>query len=149
MRELVRSIRAARAENNIPAGKRIKAIVVAGENAAALGDMQSALCALARLDADQLEIVDSAEAPDDAIVVSLGDYTCYLPLAGLVDKEKEIARLTKELADLTSQIERKQKLLNGPFAEKAPAAVVQRERDDVARMEASSAEISERLQALN
>jgi predicted trehalose synthase len=66
-------------------------------------------------------------------------------LAGLVDLDKERERLTKELADLEQQIKRVTGLLNSPFAQKAPEAVVQKERDKLADLQASQTELSERL----
>ena len=147
MREVVRAIRAARAEANVPAGKRIAAIIT-GERAAEIAKMRDALIFLARLDGDQLTIDPAADAPDDCVTLSLGSITAYLPLAGMVDLEKEKERLSKELADLENQIKRKSGLLNGPFAEKAPEAVVQKEREALVNLEASRDEIQERLKGM-
>ena len=66
----------------------------------------------------------------------------------MVDLDKERERLTKELADLDKQIKRVTGLLNSPFAQKAPDAVVQKERDKLANLQASHAELSERLGSL-
>ncbi len=148
LRELIRGVRATRAENNVPPGKRIAATIVAGENAPFIESQRGVLVALARLDDAALTVVESATAPDNAATISLGDYTAYLPLAGMVDLEKERERLEKESADLSNQIARLTKLLNSPFAEKAPAAVVQKERDKQTLLEASLAEVTERLQTL-
>ena len=86
--------------------------------------------------------------PEQVITLSLGEISCYLPLAGMVDLDKERERLTKELADLEQQIKRVTGLLNSPFAQKAPEAVVQKERDKLADLQASQTEIKERLAAL-
>lgn len=145
LRELVRAIRASRAEYKVAPAKRIAAIVAAGDKAAFALDNKAALCALARLDVDQTTIVAAADAPDNAVTISLGDYTAYLPLAGMVDVAQEKARLEKESAELQNQITRVQKLLGSDFAKKAPEAVVQKERDKLARLEASLAEVTERL----
>ena len=99
------------------------------------------LAFLARLDEDTLQIAQTVAAPDKALTITLGDVTCYLPLAGLVDLEQERERLAKELAGLEEEITRVSNLLSGPFAERAPAAVVQKERDKLARLEASRDEI--------
>jgi valyl-tRNA synthetase len=145
LRDLVRSIRAARADNGVEPGKHIPAVIAAGDKTAFLVAQRPLLAFLARLDETQLTIAATAEAPEAAITISLGDITCYLPLAGVVDLDKERARLSGELADLERQIERVTNLLNSPFAEKAPAAVVQKEREKLALLQASRAEVSERL----
>jgi len=53
----------------------------------------------------------------------------FLPLAGLIDIEQEIARLEKELKTLNSEVERVEKKLANPgFVSKAPAAVIEEEK---------------------
>ena len=56
--------------------------------------------------------------------------------------------MTKELADIENQIKRKSGLLDGPFAEKAPEVVVQKEREALVNLEASRDEIQERLKGM-
>jgi len=58
-------------------------------------------------------------------------------------------RLGKELADTESQIVRGRNLLDGPFAQRAPTNVVQRERDKLAELEARGARLRERLAELS
>ena len=94
-------------------------------------------------------IAADAAAPDNALTIALGDVACYLPLAGLVDLGKERERLDKEIGNLAQQIERVSKLLASPFAQKAPEAVVQKERDKLAELRATHQELGERLAALS
>lgn len=148
MRDLVTRIRATRAESNVDAGKKIPALIVAGGMAGFVESQREVLAFLARLDEGELEIRESAAAPDNALTIPLGDITIYLPLAGLVDLSAERERLTKELTDLHGQMERVSKLLNSPFAQRAPADVVQKEKEKLAQLQASHAQVAERLQAL-
>ena len=148
IRELVRRIRNARAEAGVEPGRFIPAIVAAGDKTAMLEAQRPVLVALARLSHDGLIIAESATPPDQAVTLALGPVTCYLPLAGMVDLSAERARLEKEAAELTKEIERLTTLLNGPFAERAPAAVIGKERDKLAGLEAGRQEIRERLAQL-
>jgi valyl-tRNA synthetase len=66
----------------------------------------------------------------------------------MVDLDAERARLETDQEKLAQEIARVSGLLNSPFAQKAPEAVVAKERDKLAQLEASYAEISERLQTL-
>ncbi len=66
----------------------------------------------------------------------------------MVDLAAERARLEKEATEVGQQIERLTGLLNSPFAQKAPAAVVQKERDKLADLQAGQREIRERLGTL-
>ncbi|MAT99612.1 MAG: valine--tRNA ligase, partial [Anaerolineaceae bacterium] len=148
LRDLVRAIRGARAENNVEPGKWITAVLSAGDKTEFIKQQKPILCFLARLDEDELVVAETAVPPEQAITIAVGEISCYLPLAGMVDLDKERERLTKELAELERQIKRVTGLLNSPFAEKAPADVVQKERDKLAGLQASQAELSERLASL-
>jgi valyl-tRNA synthetase len=148
LRELVRTIRAARAEYNVEPGKWITAVIAAGDQADWLNAQRPILAFLARLDEEKLVIAESVAAPESAVTLALGDIACYLPLAGMVDLDKERERLSNELADVDEQIGRVTKLLNSPFAEKAPAAVVEKEREKLARLQAGRQELADRLAAL-
>ena len=66
-----------------------------------------------------------------------------IPLAGLIDKDAELARLDKEITRLRQDIERtEKKLSNTNFVDKAPAAVVQKERDRLDQTRAALADLS-------
>jgi valyl-tRNA synthetase len=69
----------------------------------------------------------------------------YLPLSGLVDAKAERARLERELAEAISQIERLEKLLGSDFTNKAPMAVVAKEREKLAAYEETAGKIKAQL----
>jgi len=108
-------------------------------------EQRAVLCALAKLDSHQLSIQPTVEPPDQAATVVVGDVVGYLPLAGLVDLEAERERLSKKSAEIESRIARSRNLLAGEFAQKAPAHVVQRERDKLTDMHAEQAKLKERM----
>ncbi|MBE6632985.1 MAG: valine--tRNA ligase [Ruminococcaceae bacterium] len=77
---------------------------------------------------------DSVISADNAVQIITDSATVYLPLSDLVDTEKERARLQNEEKKLTSEIERlTKKLSNEGFVAKAPVAVVEAERQKLAR----------------
>jgi valyl-tRNA synthetase len=148
IRELIRRIRNARAEQSVEPAKFIPAIISAGEKSDFVNTQRAILVALARLDEDNLIITKNAEPPDQALTVVLGGVTCYLPLAGMVDLAAERQRLENEVKDLSRQIDRLENLLNGQFANKAPAEVVNKEREKLARLQAGRRELQDRLDVL-
>jgi valyl-tRNA synthetase len=148
MMEIIRGIRAVRSEYNVQAGKRIAATIAVGNQAPALQESRDTLTFLARLDADHLEIVTQSAPLDRSASVVVGDVVTYLPLAGLVDLEAETARLRKELANLEARIAASQERLAGPFAEKAPDHIVQRERDKLAEMQTEAGQVREQIARL-
>jgi len=145
---LVRGIRNARTEYNVDPGRRITAMLDAGSNRANLeqyGYIFSRLCNVE--DAQMLD--NGASIPEDAVSVVASDVTLYLPLEGMIDIEAECKRLNKELEKLRGQIQRSEKMLaNENFVSKARPDVVQRERDSLVELQASAAQIQERLHTL-
>jgi valyl-tRNA synthetase len=148
LRELVREIRATRSGYKVEPGRFIAASIVAGQMAGFLDSQRPILAFLARLDEENLTIEATGDAPEDAATIPMGDITAYLPLSGMVDLEQERSRLTAELEELEQQIDRVSKLLESEFAQKAPPQIVERERDKLARFEASRKEVMERLEAI-
>jgi valyl-tRNA synthetase len=148
--ELVRAIRNARSEYEVEPGRRIAAIIAAGENAAFLQTQAAALELLARVDPQRLEIAARLGAPpEQALALVVGGYECYLPLAALVDLDRERARIAGEVAELEREIGRAEKLLaNEGFVNKAPEAVVQKEREKVVDYRERAARLKERLEGL-
>lgn len=149
LRDLVRNIRSTRAEYNVPGGRQIAAHVSAGNSVSFFESQRDALVHLARLDAGQLSIAQSLPAPEQSVTISLGDVTCYLPLAGMVNLAQERERLEAEIAEANKQVDRLRNLLSGPFSEKAPTDVVEREREKLERFEAQVEELSGRLADLS
>jgi len=145
---LTRSIRNRRAEYNVTPGKRIPALVAAGDAFGWLNEQRALLCSLAKLDPARLTIQPQVEPPEQAATIVVGETVCYLPLAALVDLEAEREKLLSELAAIEGRITRSAKLLAGEFAQKAPAHVVQRERDKLSDLQTEQTKLRERLASL-
>ena len=148
--ELVRAVRNARSEYEVEQGRRIAAIIVAGDKYELLQEQRAALESLARIDAGQLEILRSLEKkPERTLTLVTGDVEVYLPLAGMVDLERERARLSNELERLDEEMARAEELLsNENFTAKAPEEVVQKERDKLEAYRERRARIQARLDEL-
>ncbi|WP_018869929.1 valine--tRNA ligase [Thioalkalivibrio sp. ALgr3] len=91
------------------------------------------------------------EAPESAMAL-VDEMQLLIPLAGLIDKDAELARLDKEIAKLDKNLEQSEKrLANESFVDRAPAEVVQKERDRVAEMQATREQLAaqrERIRAM-
>ncbi len=83
--------------------------------------------------------------PENSIALVAGPVEIYIPLSGMVDLEEERNRLQKELAETQVQIDRLEKLLGSDFANKAPAAVVQKERERLAAFQETAAKLKAQL----
>jgi len=149
MMDTIRAVRNARAEFNVRPEKKTAAIIVAGEDAPLFEAHRAEVAMLARLDARGIVALDKLpQPPQKAVSLVLGAVTVYLPLAQMVDVEAEKARLSKELADVEAQIEKSEKLLASDFGKKAPAPVVQKERDKLADLKQKREKLQEQLRML-
>ena len=145
--EVIKVTRNLRAELGTPPGK--KSALLLRVRDAALADVFAAHTDYFHALASASEVTFLAEdAPDPENVVTgaLAGAAVYLPLAGLIDVEKETARLTKERDNLEKEIKRLTgKLSNAGFTSKAPAAVVAAEREKLAGYEEKIGLIRSRL----
>ena len=125
----------------IEPGKRIEAILAAGDKLEVFDSQRREMAFLAHLDEGKLRIeAELDERPAQAVTLTAGTVEIFLPLAGMVDIEAERERIRKEIEGLERDIARTEKLLsNENFLRKAPRQVVEKERaklaDYQARME--------------
>jgi valyl-tRNA synthetase len=133
VQEVVRAIRNLRSEKNIPASKKLPALLAGGNRAELLRDQAVVIASLAGLDPTLLSVFDVLdEKPENTVSLVVGAVEIFLPLADALDMEADRRRLEKELSEAQAQIERLEKLLSSDFASKAPPQVVARERDRLA-----------------
>ncbi|MBI3240718.1 MAG: valine--tRNA ligase [Chloroflexi bacterium] len=146
--EVIRAIRNARAENKVEMGKKIAATIVAGDREKLFASQHEVIARLARLEPAQFRILADlppSEKPKQAAAIVIGRTEVYLPLAGMVDMDAEKKRLIKEIADLDKQIAKLEGLLASDFVNKAPAAVVEKERARLASAKETRAKLAEQL----
>jgi valyl-tRNA synthetase len=127
--DVIRQVRNIRAEVNVPLSKKIE-IMIRPSNETVLHHLLAGKSYIERFcNPEKLEIDLNIEAPEKAMSAVVSGAEIYLPLAGLIDIDKELARLEKELAHLNSEVERVQKKLgNANFVSRAPEHVVNEER---------------------
>lgn len=154
---LTRSIRNARAEYNVEPGKKISAVVVSsGDLKLEIEKEIKSLVALARLDPEQVSVCEAgsdeakAAAAEDSVQVVVQDgVEVYLPLSGLIDPVKERARLERQSTKLEKEIQKLAgRLSSKGFVDKAPPAVVNKAKDELAEMEDQLSKIKVSLEAL-
>ena len=147
VKELVRGIRNTRTGMDVPPSRKAKLIIVAEQEDAreAFRTFEKSFSNLASAS----EIVirpDKSGIAEDAVSVVTADAVCYIPLAELVDFEKEKARLLKEKERLTKELERSNNMLNNEnFTSKAPAAKIQAEKEKLEKYQQMMQQVEERL----
>ena len=147
--DIIGAIRNLRAEKKAKPGQRTAATIAAGKHTAILQSQAAAIAALCFIKTDEFTIVKSLEdKPDGATALVVGSVEIYLPLSDLVDTKEESARLKADLKETQGQIKRLEGLLNSPFAQKAPAEVVDKERAKLEDFKQSADKIQTQLDEL-
>ena len=131
----IKAVRARRSEMNVPPSKKAH-LIIATDKAAAFEAGVSYIRKLAYASEVSVQPVPP-EKTDGTVTVITDNARMYMPMAELVDMEKEKARMEKELANAEKQLAGQiAKLSNENFVTRAPESVVNVEREKKARLEA-------------
>ena len=147
--EIIRSIRNLRSEMNVAPSKRTRLMLLPAEGwAETLRGGDGYFRRLAG--AEQVEILtDRNEVTEKTVSAVITAGELFIPLGDLVDFEKEVARLTKELENLKKETARSEGMLKNPgFLSKAPAHLVQAEKDKLEAAKAKAAALLNRIAEL-
>ena len=144
--DAIKAIRVRRNEMNIVPSRKAKVYIVTAYKDTFTPATEVLFQRLAS--ASELHLVDSYES-DDAIQIVTDSANIYIPLSDVIDRDKEIARLTAELKKLDGEIERiEKKLSNEGFVSKAPAAVIEGEKEKLAKYTATKAGVVAALEKM-
>jgi len=144
LQKVVTRIRNARAEYSVEPAKRVPAVVVAADASlhASLAAELNVIATLARLNVEESSVARTpppafAVTPENFVQIIVSEQLeVYLPLAGLADPVKEIERLTKQQIKMEKDIAGLAGRVNSPsFADKAPAAVVEKARKELSELD--------------
>ncbi|TES48968.1 valine--tRNA ligase [Halalkalibacterium halodurans] len=129
LKDIIRSVRNTRAELNVPMSKEIE-LHIQAKNEDVLTQLERGKHYIEKFCNPSTLVMGTAiEKPEKSMSNVLSGVELYLPLAGLLDLEEEIARLEKEENKLEKEVERVQKKLsNQGFLAKAPEKVIEEER---------------------
>ena len=131
----IKAVRARRSEMNVPPSRKAR-LIIATDRRAAFEAGRSYICKLAY--ASDISVQDTApESADGMVSVVTDNARMFMPMAELVDLEKEKARIRKELANAEKQLAGQiAKLSNEKFVSRAPENIVNIEREKKAKLEA-------------
>lgn len=145
--DTIKSIRNMRAEVNVAPGKKSEVILTFATDELKEVFIQNEGYLKVLAGAEPVAILEAdAQKPENAMTAVVNGVEVYLPLKGLIDVEKETARLNKELATLDKELARVSgKLSNAGFVAKAPAEVIAKEKEKQKGFEEKRIAINERL----
>lgn len=149
LKSFISGIRNIRTELNIGPNKPLQVLLrnCSADDETRLTANSTFLKSLAKLESIEVLAAD-AQAPL-ATTQLVGAMEVLVPIAGLIDKDKEIARLNKEIARLDKEVARFEgKLSNETFISKAPAELVEKEHVKLAEAQTAQAKLNEQLAAI-
>lgn len=131
VKDIISKVRNIRAQMNVPPAKRFSLYVLT-----ALDSVKDATAYIEKLAGVSKVnfITDKSEAGEKVCRAVTNEAELLIPLGELVDTEKEKARLSKELAKAESEIQRGERMLsNAGFVAKAPANLIEQEKEKLAK----------------
>ena len=150
IKEAVRGVRNISTEMNVPPSRKANVFVVSDKPAVRSIFEESSNIFEKLAFSDKVTVqADKEGIADDAVSVVIHDAVIYIPLAELVDIEKELERLNKEKARLEGEIKRGEGMLaNEKFIAKAPVAKVEEEKAKLVKYKETYEQVVERINAL-
>ena len=148
--ETIKAIRNMRAEVNVAPGRKSEAILqLASAELVQLFELNASyIKTLAAVEPLNVSLT-TPEKPENAMAAVVSGVEIYMPLKGLIDVDKETARLNKELLTLDKELARVSgKLSNEGFVAKAPPDVIEKEKAKQQEFEEKVKAINERLSYL-
>ena len=150
MKDITRGIRNVRTEMNVANARKAQVYLVAGDSLVketlekAVGTFKHLIFA-----SEVFVQEDKSGIEENAVSVVTSKVTVYMPLADLVDFEKEKERLTKEKKRLEGELKRVNGMLqNEKFMSKAPEKKIAEEKEKLAKYESMMAKVEEELKKL-
>ncbi|MCX8595735.1 MULTISPECIES: valine--tRNA ligase [unclassified Gilliamella] len=149
IKDAVIAVRNIRAEMNIAPSKPLQLLIRKASPTVhrIIGDNVTFIESLARL--SEIVLLDEGEAGPLSVTKLVDGAELLIPMAGLINKDDELARLQKEIARIEGEIARiDNKLSNASFVDKAPAAVVAKEKEKQQGYVADKAKLQEQYEAI-
>ena len=149
-KDLVRGVRTVRTDMDVPPSRKAKLVIVSGDaDVRRIFDENKEVYVNLAFTSQIIVQEDTTGIGEDAVSVVIPDAVAYLPLADLVDFEKEKERLTKEKEKLAKELARSRGMLsNEKFLNNAKPEKVQAEKEKLEKYEQMMAQVEESLSKL-
>ena len=143
-------VRRIRGEMNIAPGKPLPVLLQNGSDGdkQLVNQYQPYVQKLGRL--ESLTWLTDNDTPPESAMALIGDMKILIPMAGLIDRDAELARLEKEIQKIKNELPRIEGKLNNPaFVDKAPAEVIEKEKSRLADLQSSLENLEQQQMKIN
>ena len=149
LQNVITAVRNVRAEKNIAPGFELELLFKNGgdDDFRRAEENQAFLMKLAKL--NKLTWLNEGDDEPMSVTQLVGDMEVLVPMAGFIDKDAEVARLSKSIEKLGKELERVQNKLGNPgFVDKAPEAVIEKEKEKAAGFERDIAKLNDQIEKI-
>ena len=149
VQQFILGMRRIKGEMNIPPGKPLPVLLVNASNQDRqwLQHNRRHLDFLARL--ESVTLLEAGEEAPESATALVGEMQLLIPMAGLIDQAAELERLDKEIGKIRDNVQRLGgKLSNASFVEKAPAAVVDKEREKLTEQQSALSKLEQQREKI-
>jgi valyl-tRNA synthetase len=149
VKQFIVAVRTLRSEMNVAPGKQLTVLLRKGTSVDKERYTVNAnlIAKLAKLESC-LWLGENESCPESAIALT-GELEILVPMAGVINKAEESARLAKEIAKLEKEVTRAEsKLQNPSFVDKAPADVVAKEREKLTEIKVTLQKLQEQREKI-
>ncbi|MFX0182839.1 MAG: valine--tRNA ligase [Candidatus Hodarchaeota archaeon] len=145
---LIHELRRIRADFNVRLSTKIPLLINLGEKSKLFEITKDEIVTLAKIEAQKLVISSKLIPPPRAARVILPGIVGYIPLEEIIDIEAEREKVEKKLKDIMRDITQISNKLKGPFAQKAPPELVEREQERFMELKHKKTLLEEQIQIL-
>ena len=144
--DIIKSVRNIRAEMNVVPSRKAEILIVAKDQAIEEVILNGKGYIISLANATHVQVLDKSQVPDNVASSVINGGEIFIPLADLIDKEKEIERLNKEKTNLKKEVDRvNKKLANEGFVKKAPQKIIEEEKAKKEKYEIMLQNVTEML----
>ncbi len=150
LQSFILGVRRIRGEMNLPPGKHLPVLVQGGsaKDIERVSRWRSWLERFGRI--ESIQWLQTNETPPESAIALVDDLKVLIPLAGLIDKEAELKRLTKEIERIRKELPRIENKLNNPkFMERAPAQVVAKEKQKLNELQEALSRLEDQFSRIS
>ncbi|UCG03218.1 MAG: valine--tRNA ligase [Candidatus Heimdallarchaeota archaeon] len=146
--DLIHEIRRIRAVFNVGLTRKIPLQIQADDSITLFENTKEEIIALAKIDPEKLTVSSELEQPKRAARVVIHEITAYIPLEEIINLEEEKEKVKKRLNNVKQKIHQINAKLSGPFSQKAPKDIIEKEKEKLNELDSKKSQLEEQLEIL-